>query len=166
MIIKHEKSFIYDLLEPVEISKGGNFIEAVSIEVFAPRNNVYNFFSFIDTEYNKAKKFAETHSSEMLSNLNENMIKTIEKLGRPDEKETKVDPMDLVDMMQKNNANMEKCYEMLGKILTCNKNPKRISCLIDTEDMQSTHYQDLTMADIKNILGLYIKHFLECNRSM
>lgn len=166
MIKKYDKSFEYNLLDPIEISKGGNFIEAASIEVFAPRNSVYKYFSVIDAEYNKSKKVAEVHGSEMLSNLDETKLKLIEKIGRPDETNEEVEPIDLVNMMQKNEANLEKCYEMLGKILTSNDNPKRVNCLIDTEHMKITHYQEMSMADIKNILGRYIKYFLDYSQSM
>lgn len=162
----NKKSFIYDLVDPVEVTKDGQLIEAASIEVYAPRNNVYRFFNCIDIEFNKSRKGAELHSSEMLRNIDQASLGLIRDMGRPDEiKEAEAAPIDFVNQMLKNNADIEKCYEMLGKILCTNNNPRRYNCIIDNVPMKQTHYDDLSMIDVKNILGLYIKSFLDSNQS-
>jgi hypothetical protein len=161
------KSFNYDLIETIQISKAGQLTEVYSVEVFAPRNNVFKLFSVIDTEYNKAKKNAEAHSADVLKGITDEQLELVKKFqNKEQEKEVKQEPYEIVNFMIRHGADISKCYEVLGSILTTNENPIKPSCLIDTQPMKPLHYSELSMQDVKNLLGLYIENFLVCNQNI
>lgn len=158
-----KKSFTYDLKIPVDVSVKGKFVSAQSIEVFAPNNSVFSDVNIIDVEYNRSQAEASKSVSLTFKELTPEQIKAFDKLSRTKSKET-FNPESLVNDMIKNGADVEKCVGALKSILTKQINGKAM-CNIDVEPMLDLHFESLSFVDTKNILGLYIRNFLDASRN-
>lgn len=153
-----KKSFTYDLLEPIKITQNGQLIEAHSLEIFAPRNQVFADNNIIDVEFNRAKNQAIKESNEFLKGFNPEQLQVIKSLGDKEEKKEEVSSQQIILEMIRNGADLNKCTLALKNILSAG-NKERPMCLIDNTKMIKEHFDDLSIQDTKNILGEYIKNF-------
>ena len=163
--MEHIKSISYNLKNPVTVSNKGTFIEAQSIEIFAPVNSVYKHVNVLDHEYNKAKKELESSVLESIKGITPEQIQNLKNANLTEEKEKPLIAIDVVNEMIKNGADIDRCFEALKEILTSSIKDKPL-CLIDTVKLEKSIFDCLSIIDTKEILGLYIISFLGISRSM
>lgn len=158
------KSFTYDLKMPVKIASQGKEVEAVSVEVFAPTNQVMVDVGILDFEFNKARKNAIKESTEMVKGFSIDVIEKIQSKEK-DDKVEKLNSAQVVKEMSMNGADLNRCFFALKNILTAGNKEKPV-CLVDNEKMTAPIFDSLGYDDTKNILGEYIVSFLDTSRSM
>lgn len=161
------KKFDYELKHSVEIAGvDGKLIEAVSVEVFAPTNKVMSDVNIIDAEFKKARIYAEDKAGDKIRTLTPEQLKAIKEMNDNAKKEIEdIEPIKIVDDLIAYGADMNKCMLALCNILTSG-NKEKPMCRIDVVKMTKPIFEDLSIYDTKNILGLYIKHFLDTSRSI
>lgn len=158
-----KESFTHNLMIPVRIASAGKEVEAVSIEVFAPTNQVLMDVTVIDFEFNKAKKNSIKDSSSSLKDLTPEQIESFRKIAE-NQKPVELDPLEVVREMTMNGADLGRCFLALKNILTSG-NKERPSCLIDVEKMQAPIFDSLGVQDTKAILGKYVISFLDTSQN-
>ena len=159
------KSFNYDLKEPVEIAVNGKVQQAVALEIFAPNAKVYNEVFVIDAEYARAKKEAEFDSLQLVKGMTPEQVETFIKAGnkKNNKKEPEIKPFDVVAQMLRNGAKINKCFDALKNILTGGTADKPM-CRVDSVKMEAPIFDQLSLEDLKEILGRYIESFLDFSR--
>lgn len=161
----YKKSFDYTLIEPVEIDSNGKAVMAHSVEVFAPTNQVMREVNVLDVEFQKARNTAIKATQEVLVGLDSEQLKAFREVSESNEAEAKSqDPLELVNEMIANGADIDRCFMSLQDILTAG-NKVRPMCLIDVEKMTKPLFEKLGMRDTKKILGTYILDFLDSSQS-
>lgn len=165
--MSYKTSFKHDLEIPVKIASGGKEVEAVSVEVFAPTNQVSADVNVLDSEFHKARKNAVKDSSSAIKDLTVEQIETFKKLSDSSKevKEGDAKPLDIVREMIMYGADMDRCVLALKNILIAGRKEKPM-CLVDVEKMTTPIFEELSVIDTKSILGLYILSFLDTSRGM
>lgn len=158
-----KKSFSYTLEYPINVDIAGRATDVLSLEVFAPTNQVFSDVNIIDVEYQRARKLALAESTEALKDINPEALKLIEESSK-NIKDEERNPLDIVSLMVSNGSDMGKCNFSLCNIL-CAGNKEKPMCLVDVVKMTRPIYDSLSILDIKRILGLYIINFLDYSRN-
>ena len=161
--MSNKKSVVYNLKTPVTITVAGKFVDAQSIEIFAPVGSMMKEVNILDAEYHKSKAISDKSIIESIKGITPEQIETFKK-GTSDQKEVEATPIQVISDMIKNGADMDKCFSSLRDILTTQINTKPM-CIIDTVPLIKEHFNNLSIIDIKEILGLYLISFLGISRS-
>lgn len=158
------KSVTYELKEAVKVDLKGKHIDAFSVEIFAPRNQVYRDVNILKHYYIKAQKAAEKSATDMFKSLSVEQFESMQK-NATEQKEAKVEPADAFDVLAAgiSKDELDLCMKALCDILTAGRsdNPQ---CLVDEAKMTKPIFQELSYNDTCNILGLYIISFLDIRR--
>jgi len=160
----YKASFNYELKMPVKVASKGMEIDAVSIEIFAPTNQVMTDVGVLDFEFNRAKKGAIKESTEMIKGLSKETLDNL-KVKEVEVKEEEATPQQITREMSMYGSDMNRCFLALKNILTAG-NKERPVCLIDCEKMTSPIFDSLGFEDTKLILGKYIISFLDISRGI
>ena len=156
----YKASFNYELKIPVMIASAGQEVKAISIEVFAPTNQVMNEVGIIDFEFNKAGKNAIKESSDVLKDISPEVV---EKIQKREKKEGEISGRQIVKEMTMYGADINRCFFALKNILTAG-NKEQPVCKIDNEKMTAPIFDSLGFDDTKSILGEYIINFLDISQ--
>jgi len=127
----------YELKTSFKYAKGGDNEDATFLDISSPSNKVIKHVTLIEKQLFKA--------------INNVAKETDEQRGSKDEK---VRGEDLIMALASGDANLEKCYEAFKQILTA-------SCSINGDDkFKVEHFERMSYADTKCLLGEYISNFL------
>ena len=162
--MSNKKSVTYGLKTPVTVTVAGKFVDAQSIEMFAPVASMMKNINILDSEFHKAKANSDKAILETIKGITPEQIETFKK-GISEDKVPEPTPLAVVSDMVKNGADMDKCITALKDLLTVQVNAKPM-CIIDTVPLIKEHFDNLSIIDTKEILGLYLISFLGISRSM
>lgn len=127
----------YNFKVPFQVADSGKMIDATSISITSPTNQVCEFVSNIDTEFSNA------------------ILAISEKTKDKEQKnETQVSGKDFVMIMNATKCDMKKCFYSLREILK--KNGKINGTILVTDSI----FDKISYDDTKGMLGEYIKDFL------
>jgi len=149
-------------LKYIRTGKGEEVI-AKKISIKAPSYNNTKDATVIEQEYKRGL----LNLTKLQNNLSEEDKEELRKIknkatSKKNEKETM--PEDFIFILMSSNADMDKCFRALENIILSNYSNKPTAYIDDTEVLTETIYKDFMFADIKNILGEYIKNFLNTSQ--
>lgn len=158
------KTVAYNLKETVKIASKGKEVEAFSLEIYAPRNQVFSDVNIIKHYFIKAQKTAEKNATEMFKFLSKEQFESMQK-NAGEQKVEAVDPADVFDVLAGgiSKEELDMCIMALRDILS-GGNLTNPMCLVDNTKMTKPIFDDLSYNDTCNILGLYITSFLDTHR--
>lgn len=159
----YQTEFDYEFENPFQISKGGAELEfCSSIKVFAPSNFVMVHHAIIEKEVSKVERVQVADAQKMLFEMDEDkrdrFLESRDDLKeKADKEKVDRDPKDILKELMVHGLDLSKASDNLCKILVIGNN----AALIDgTFKMTEPVFKQMSIVDTKNILGLYIKHFL------
>ena len=161
----------YICTEPFEVTTHGATHMIEEIIVKAPTGRMQGLFSKLESEYNKLQKILAAEASAMLKDIDKETADAALKILESQEKENKDDSAEAPIeervkefLVQVKSAGFDttSSYSILKEIL-CYKNSKAeiVSSIGSHMDIQTGHWDDFPMKEIRNLLGFYILNFID-----
>jgi hypothetical protein len=136
------KEFKYNLIDGFEYASNGIVKKSYCLTIKAPKMKVACYTAILEREFFKAM---------------ENVPK-----NEQQDKNSKSDALKASDytMLLSAYGDIQKCYDALTKILIDGRFENAVCKIDDLEKMTESLIEELSLTDIKNVLGEYYRNFL------
>lgn len=152
-----KKTFLHTLEEQFTYSKGGEFVEAKTITVTAPKSSdFYEGLQFLDSLYARAELKTLKNIAGIIKDLNNLTSDEIEQAKKTDE--ALDEEISAVNAYNQLISGLEK--EEIGKLNICITELLRKSAVVNGEDkFEQTFFDELGIEDRRLIIGKYLINF-------
>ena len=152
-----KKTFTHTLEEQFTYSKNGNFAEAKTITVTAPKSSdFYEGLQFLDSLYARAELKTLKNIAGLIKELNNLTSDEVEQAKKSDE--TLDEDVSAVNAYNQLISGLEK--EEIGKLNICITELLKKSSVINGEDkFEQAFFDDLGIEDRRLIIGKYLVNF-------
>ena len=144
-----QKKLNYELREKFEVALKGESVEVDSIEMSAPTNQIVDYVTILDNEFNKA-----------IFQMSQMEVK--EESRQENDVETEISSQSILMALSGAKTDLRKCHDALKNILIKTAWVKNGETRIKFE---SGMYNKMSYNDTKNLLGEYLKFFLSISLS-
>lgn len=163
----------YILKKPVLIKTNGSEYLVEDIEIEAPTGRIQNLFARLEAEYSKLQKIISDDAQKLLQNLDKETLAATLQLAsldggsaKPEEEQSEPtiedQVKDFLKQVKTSGFNLTTSYGILKEILTQKKGGSaKMIADGETFKMESGHWDNIPMKEIKNLLGFYIRNFID-----
>lgn len=157
-----EYKFVGDLLyiDSAEDGKERKKVKAKKITIKAPtRKNLGNCL-FLEQTYKKAESKMATNFVSAVGQEYINNLRDENKATKQEKEDIEINTQTIIDTLMSGDADIEKCFVILGYILSSGTKDNPNALIDDKVQMNETIYGDIdSIDDLKGLLGAYIQNF-------
>lgn len=155
----------YIFKKPFDILSHGTNNLVQEIEIPAPTGRMQSLFSRLEAEYSKLIKTLQEDAQKLISVMSAEVIeagiKANESSKKVEEKDINERIKDFLDKSKSSGFDLSLSYGILKDILCAKKGGAKLICDNNEFELQSGHWDDIPMSEIKNMLGFYIENFMD-----